>query len=858
MSTKHVAGLGGKRVSPPMPRRASASSRRVPRAAKRQPRRAFRPAKPRRQARNNADELVRKGPARQNLSRNGTGSNNGPDMMNSSADGDRRFWARPRLERAAELLQAGDLGTAGALFREVLDHVPGHPDAEHLLGVIACLQGNPSGGALHIRRAVAAADRVPLYHANLARALKDEGKLRDAAQSFQRALELQPDAVDVLRELAELQAQLGQVGDAITGLRHAAKLAPFAAPVLLDLGNALMQAGQTGEALGAFDAALQTDPAFAQAHVNRGNALAVRGQLEEALAAYQRAGEIAPDLFEAALNGALVLNRLKRPAEAHDCARRAIDLAPRATPARFQLAQALRELRRYGEAAKAYQTVVDLDPDDPQGYHYLGFSLYQLGRLDEAYASLLQAVERVPFAPDSQRFLGLIEMAWGEPESAAERMRSTLSEDPGHAELCANFAYCLNLCPDATPADILQAHLAYEAIVRSGLPMFPRNDWTWDGLRPLRIGYVSPDFRAHSVAFFIAPVVHRHDRSRVEVYCYHLQMETDTVTERLGSLSDHWRACGGLDDEQLAQVIREDGIDLLVDLAGHTRDARPALFARKPAPRQALYLGYPTTMGLTANDFRITDVLVDPAGHEDCSRETLLRLDGSYFCFRPGETPPVAPLAADRNGSVTFGSFNNLVKLNEKTIALWAELLSRVEGSRLLLKAAALADAAVRERITRRFERHGLDPRRLKLEGHTPTMAEHLARYADVDIALDTFPYNGATTTCQALWMGVPVVSLVGPTHAGRMGLSILTAAGLEELLASEPAEYVGVAAALAQDRTRLRALRTRLRPCLCASQLMDETAYVSAMERLILQACSTPPVAEGPEHVSSARRAAI
>lgn len=762
------------------------------------------------------------------------------------------------MERAAGLLRSGDLDTAGALCQEVLAYAPGHADAEHLLGVVACLQGDPSGGVVHLRRAIAAADRVPLYHANLARALKESGKLEDAARSFRQALSLQPGAVDLLRELAEVQTQLGHLDDAIAGLRHAAALAPHAAPVLLDLGIVLMQAGLTGDALAVFDRSLTIDPAFAEAHVNRGNALAVLGQLEEALAAYRRASELARDLHEAPLNAALVLNRLGRPAQALPHARRAMELAPQAAGARFQWAQALRELRRYDEAAAAYRKVIEIDPGDAQVHHYLGFSLYQLGRLAEAHASLQRAVDSVPFAPDSQRFLALIEMAWGEPESAAQRLREALAHAPEHSELRANLAYCMNLLPDATAADILDAHRGCDPVVRGGMPMFPRSEWTWDGHRPLRIGYVSPDFRAHSVSFFIEPVLHRQDRSRFEVYCYHLHRETDAVTERLRGLSDHWLACDGLGDEQLAQLIREDRIDLLVDLAGHTRDARPTLLARKPAPRQALYLGYPTSMGLSATDFRISDAFVDPAGYEAYSQETLLRLDGSYFCFRPGPAPPVAPLPADRNGFVTFGSFNNLAKLNEGAIALWAELLRQVDRSRLLLKAAALADAAVRERIAARFGRYGIDPQRLSLEGQTLTMGEHLARYADIDIALDTFPYNGATTTCQALWMGVPVVSVTGTTHAGRMGLSILSAACLGELLADEHAGYVALAAALARDRAHLRALRAKLRPRLRTSPLMDETAYVSALEQLMLRACSTPPaVPDGAARVPAMKPAA-
>jgi predicted O-linked N-acetylglucosamine transferase (SPINDLY family) len=352
----------------------------------------------------------------------------------------------------------------------------------------------------------------------------------------------------------------------------------------------------------------------------------------------------------------------------------------------------------------------------------------------------------------------------------------------------------------------------------------------------LRIGYLSPDLCNHSVAHFIEPILAAHDRSGFEVFCYQLNAKSDEITARLKPLAEHWRDISALDDDAVAARIRADRIDILIDLAGNTDGNFAPVLIAKPAPVQITYLGYPTSLGIASVDYRLTDWQVDPEGYEAYSSERLLRMPSSYFCFHAREAPPLLPPPKARSGHIAFGSFNSLNKLSAATVQLWAAVLGAVPDATLFLKARALGDDATAQAVRQRFANAGVDPGRLRLAGWAADDT-HLGLYADVDIALDTWPYNGATTTCQALWMGVPVVSLTGPTHAARMGLSILNAVGLSELVTANQDEYVKRCVELASAPARLQALRAGLRERMAASPLMDGVAFTVGLERLYRRA---------------------
>jgi predicted O-linked N-acetylglucosamine transferase (SPINDLY family) len=335
------------------------------------------------------------------------------------------------------------------------------------------------------------------------------------------------------------------------------------------------------------------------------------------------------------------------------------------------------------------------------------------------------------------------------------------------------------------------------------------------------------------VAFFIEPLLAAHNRDRVEITCYANLLQPDPMTQRLRGIADRWRNVWGLDDNKLTQLVRSDGIDILVDLAGHTNGNRLRAFGRKPAPVQVAWLGYPNTTGLREMDYRLTDEWADPPGaNDELYTETLVRLPHGFLCYKPLEDcPDVAPLPAVRNGHVTFGCFNNSAKISSPVLDAWSEILNTVPESHFLLKSRQLHGPGLHQRFREEFARRGIAPERIEMLGSVNSTLDHLALYGRVDIALDTFPYNGTTTTCEALWMGVPVVVLAGDRHAGRVGVSLLHGIGMDELIAASPDEYRQLAIDLAGDRDRLAAYRAMLRSRMQNAPVMDATGFARDIE---------------------------
>lgn len=379
---------------------------------------------------------------------------------------------------------------------------------------------------------------------------------------------------------------------------------------------------------------------------------------------------------------------------------------------------------------------------------------------------------------------------------------------------------------------MFDAHRRFGEMMRGAVP--PAGDsfaQSSDPARRLRIGYVSPNFSRHSVGYFIEPVLRCHDRARYEVFCYYSHPKADDATERMRGLADGWRDIAGTNDAAVERAIRDDKIDILFDLAGHTKGNRLGVFARQAAPVQMTWLGYPDTTGLSVVDFRITDGAADPAPTaEERHTESLLRMADCFLCYQP---PPDAPAAAPREAAteVVFSSFNNIAKLNHETLRMWGQILAAVPASRLALKASALNYPDTVDRLLDSCERAGIDPARVELRGWIADRQQHLELYGEIDIALDTYPYNGTTTTCEALWMGVPVVTLAGEVHMARVGASLLRGAGLDELVARNAAEYVNIAVALAADSARRDALRAGLRARLQGSPLLDHAGFTRQLE---------------------------
>ncbi|MBV8169215.1 MAG: hypothetical protein JO021_20650, partial [Alphaproteobacteria bacterium] len=416
-------------------------------------------------------------------------------------------------------------------------------------------------------------------------------------------------------------------------------------------------------------------------------------------------------------------------------------------------------------------------------------------------------------------------------DEARTSYERALALKPDYADVRSSVLMLLNYDPAQTPETLLAAHRAYEAALPP-LPAPAVHTNPRDPERPLRIGYVSADFCAHPVGYFVLPVLAAHDPQRVVVHGYSGRLVEDDVTARLRGHVPVWRSTVGVDDGALAAQIRADGIDILVDLAGHTAGNRLSAFARKPAPIQVTWLGYPATTGLSAIDHRLSDGFADPPDADAHGTETLVRLPEGFHCYVPAEdAPDVVPPPARAQGHITFGSFNNLSKVNPRVIAAWGRVLAAVPNSRMLVKARPLADPDTRARTQALFAQAGVAPERVDLVATASSWRDHMAQYGQVDVALDTFPYNGTTTTCDALWMGVPVIALRGDRHAGRVGVSLLNHVGLPELIAETLDDYVVKAAALAGDLDRLAALRAGLRQRLVAAPIGDPARFTRSLE---------------------------
>ena len=600
---------------------------------------------------------------------------------------------------------------------------------------------------------------------------------------------------------------------------------------------ASFQAGHLDEAWALCQGVCQADRLDADARLTCGVIAGMRGDNALAEDYCRQALALDPKLATAHFNLGIALRAQKKFGEACQSFKRATELQVNYSEAMDALARAYISLYDWSAAAQVLDEIISIWPQKAEMRHNLGAVYQAMGHSEAAIAAFEAALKINPRLPGTLNSLGGVYLGQGDFAQAESRYRQCLAATPGDLQARSNLLMLLNYFPNADVAKVFEEHLEWGRIAEARIPRLESVNPAGDPLRILRVAYLSPDFREHSVASFIEPVLKHQDRSRFEVWCYSNLPTPDETTLRLKGCADGWRDIDKLSDGEAAHLIREDRIDILIDLAGHTSNNRLGVFAAKPAPVQMTWLGYPNTTGLRTIDYRITDGVADPAGEDAHYSEELLRLDGCFLCYQPDpNTPEVAPLPALANGHITFGSFNNFSKINPDVLQLWSAVLKQVPGSRLLLKCPALTDADVRDRVSADFQALGIGAERIDMLGHTRTRQEHLALYARVDIALDTFPYNGTTTTCEALWMGVPVLSQAGKHHAGRVGVSLLSAAGLTDWLATTPESFATTARNRAADLTGLDRLRGMLRDQLMNSSLCDAAGFVHRLEEAMRQ----------------------
>lgn len=640
-----------------------------------------------------------------------------------------------RLATITEALQlarqhhlAGRLAPAEQICRRILTVEPAHPEAVHLLALVAFAGGDVEAAISLLSRAIAASPDNAQFHIDLGVLLRRHGRLNEAVECLLRAVELQPDSVDALHNLGLAFRNLGAPARAMECYRRALAINPCLAETQCNLGRLLLDEGRAAEAIVCCQRAIEFNPLLAEAQNNLGAALVDQGKIDEGVAHYRRALELKPDFVEAQIN--------------------------------------------------------------------LGSALKEQGMVAQAITFLRQALQL-------------------RPDYAAAR---------------SQLIYALHYCPGYTPEQLCAEARQWNQHHAEPLARFIRphlNDRSPN--RRLRLGYVSPDFHAHVVAMNLLPILRNHDHNHFEVFCYSSTPRPDGITARLRESADAWRDTSRLDAQQAAAAIHQDRIDILVDLALHTGGDQLSIFARKPTPVQVTFAGYPGTTGLSAIDYRLTDPYLDPPGVGDhYYTEESVRLPNTFWCYEPvSRDVDLTPLPAFANGYVTFGRLSSFSKVSDQTLRWWAGVLNRVRGSRLMM----LADeGSHRQRTLDVLRAEGVGPERVEFVAKQ-SGPQYLGACQRMDIGLDTFPYNGHTSSLDSFWMGVPVVTFAGSTAVARGGLSILSNLQLPELVARSPEHFVQIAVDLAHDLPRLAALRATLRSRMEASPLMDHVGFTRDLE---------------------------
>ena len=709
---------------------------------------------------------------------------------------------------------AGRTAEAQRAYRQVLALAPHHADAWHMLGALACQTGRPQAAIEAMEKAVALNPARADFHCNLGEACRQVaaaggagagGLLQRAEAEFQQAIALDPRLADAHTNLANLYLRQERFVEALQTAQTVVQFAPGNATAHRFAADALVRLQRPGEALAAYERALALQPGLTDARFNAGLLLLDQGRLEEAAAAFRAVVAATPQDGDARLQLAETLNRLQRPAEAYQELLALVQLNPACAPGHSKLANLLRNNDHIDEALAHYQRAVEIDPKDWITHGNMSFALRDQARLDEAVAIQRGLLERHPDA--TALHSGLVftmHLIPGIPRDAVRREQALWNR---------------------RHADAVAAQRGHHANDR-------------DPARRLRIGYVSADLRSHPVGRFMLPLLKNHDRAQVEVVCYQAAQTADQVTGQIQRAADRYVNLGGRNDDDAAAAIRADGIDILVDLNNHTIDNRMMLFARQPAPVQISYLAFSAGTGLETIDWRLTDPYIDPLPSPDDDQpfEKPLRLAETYWCYAAhAAAGDVAPLPALAAGGVTFGSFNYFSKCNDQVLALWARLLAEMPAARLALCVPA---GSRRAYVREFFQTRGISPERLLFVGRTREEG-YFRNYGQVDVALDPFPWAGGTTTCDALWMGVPVITLAGAPGETlqRCGVSILTNLGRPEWIAATPDDYIAKARALAGDLPRLAEIRAALRPQMQSSVLMDAPRFARNVEAAFRQA---------------------
>jgi protein O-GlcNAc transferase len=775
--------------------------------------------------------------------------------------------AHPEFYRQAlEHHNSGRLPEAERIYTAILAEDPVHADSLHMIGVLACQTNRAALGVQLISQAIAIKDGVAAYHSNLGSGLVGAGQIDDAIKSFARALELDPNDPETHAGLAGALQTKGLLDEALARCNDALRIKPEHLGAHNIIGNIFKSQGNLEQAGRYYEKALLIDANYAAAHNNIGTLLRASGNPVGAIERYRRALNSDPDFAEAHYNIATTLLTLGQDREARLHLDRATEIQPFFPEAQFALANLHHQRGNLDAALAHYQCVIDggvktasshnntgaillergkhddamrhfaetlrQDPERHEAHSNMGNALQKVGKLDEAVRHYRESLRIKPDYAEATSNLAGVLKAQGKLAEAADTYRSAIDTKPSFVGAHNNLIMLLGYSADVPHRELVKQALRFNDSIAAPLLRDRAFSNTSDPNRRLRVGYVSGDFRNHAVSFFFEPLLDHHNHTDFEIFAYSTSLVEDAVTERIKAGVDAWRDISTTDDDDTADMIERDAIDILVDLSGHMAANRLLVFARKPAPVQATWLGFTTTTGVKAIDYRISDNHADPVGMtEHLNVEALWRLPGAFCCYQATkrDIPAIDHPPRDDNGHVTFGCFNNFTKVSDRLLQRWGDILARVPDARLLLEIIGIDGEAFRRETEGRLQRLGIPLDRVILEPRKP--ANQYVLYNKIDIALDPFPFNGGTTTMDALWMGVPVVTLAGEYFTSRMGVTIMTNAGLPELIASTEDEYVDIAVELATNTQLLDETRRDLRQRVTASRMMDHARFARDIE---------------------------
>ncbi|HET6246366.1 MAG TPA: tetratricopeptide repeat protein [Tepidisphaeraceae bacterium] len=730
---------------------------------------------------------------------------------------------------ANALRQTGRLSEAIQAYRRAIAARPDFYEAHNNLGLSLSADGQWDDAIAAYRQAIVLQPNSAETRNNLGIALSRKGEWQKAIDCWREALSLRDDYAAVHNNLGNAFKHLGQNDHAVAALRMALQLNPALPEAHNNLGVIFLSRGHVDDAIAAYHAALAASPEFADAHFNLAIALHQSGELPQAIASCKRAIVFRPDWAEAHNNLGIWLGESAKLEEALAAFDAAIGVRPRYTDAHSNRGNVLRQMGMLDAAIDSYQRAISQCPVHAQAWNNLGTVYKQLGRMDDAITAFGEALAIQPGLAEAHNNLGNVLKDQGQLDAALACYERALALNSRDAAVDSNRVYSLHFHPAWTGEMILAEHqrwnFRHAEHLRGNIKPH-ENDRSPD--RRLRIGYVAPDFRDHCQSFFTLPLLSNHDRGNFEIFCYADVAAPDAITERIRGHADGWRNIVGQSDARVAEMIRRDEIDILLDLTVHMSHNRLAVFARKPAPIQVTWLGYPGTSGLEAMDYRLSDPYLDPPGNDAFYTEQTIRLPDSFWCYDPlCAEPAVNALPALSNGLITFGCLNNFCKINDGMTRLWAQVMRQTPRSRLLLLAP---EGTARRRLLDILGDGGIDASRVEFSGRL-SRQRYLELYHRIDIGLDTFPYNGHTTSLDSAWMGVPVVTRAGETAVSRGGFSQLWNLGLPELAADSNDGFVETAVELAGDVNRLCELRATLRGRLEQSPLMDASRFARNME---------------------------